>query len=170
MVVVPVLLAPALLIAQTKAAGSPPPPLFHVASVDSAGYGSGTRHAPRPWVNAYRLRARNESRTPGMASGTPGSESRTRGMATRTHAALLDADGPASNTVLVNHYNAFFGNAGGDFSGTVDDQGLLFADPGLGGSCYPTAGAAIDAGIPDYLFNDIDGTTNDMGACGGPVP
>ncbi len=84
-------------------------------------------------------------------------------------AALLDADGPSSNTVLVNHYNAFFGNAGGDFSGTVDDQGLLFADPGLGGSCCPTAGAAIDAGIPDYLFNDANGTTNDMGACGGPA-
>lgn len=82
-------------------------------------------------------------------------------------AALVNAHG--TNTSLVNHYNGFFGNTGGDFANTYGDKGLLLAgtDP-LGGSCCPGPGSpAIDAGIPDFHFSDADGSPNDMGACGG---
>jgi hypothetical protein len=88
------------------------------------------------------------------------------------NAALVNASG--SNTSVVNHYNGFYNNTGGDFLGTYGDKGLLIVpssgtDP-LGNSCCPPAGsAAINAGIPDSLFNDPNGTTNDMGACGGPA-
>jgi hypothetical protein len=87
-------------------------------------------------------------------------------------AALVNASG--SNTSVVNHYNGFFNNMGGDFLNTYGDKGLLIVpstgpDP-LGNSCCPGPGsAAINAGIPDSLFNDANGTTNDMGACGGPA-
>jgi hypothetical protein len=87
-------------------------------------------------------------------------------------AALINASG--SNTSVVNHYNGFYGNTGGDFLNTYGDRGLLIVpstgtDP-LGNSCCPPpTSAAINAGIPDYLFNDANGTTNDMGACGGPA-
>src|SRR4051794_1851361 len=87
-------------------------------------------------------------------------------------AALINASG--SNTSVVNHYNGFYNNTGGDFLSTYGDKGLLIVpssgpDP-LGNSCCPAAGsAAINAGIPDSLFNDANGTTNDMGACGGPA-
>jgi hypothetical protein len=76
-----------------------------------------------------------------------------------------------SNTSVVNHYNGFFGNTGGNFLNTYGDKGLLIpgADP-LGNSCCPAAGSpALHAGIPDSLFNNANGTTNDMGACGGPA-
>jgi hypothetical protein len=87
-------------------------------------------------------------------------------------AALVNALG--SNTSVVNHYNGFYNNTGGDFLNTYGDKGLLIVpstgpDP-LGNSCCPGSGsAAINAGIPDSLFNDANGTTNDMGACGGPA-
>jgi hypothetical protein len=84
-------------------------------------------------------------------------------------AALVNAGG--SNTSVVNHYNGFFGNTSSDFANTYGDEGPLTpaADP-LGGSCCPGPGSpAIDAGIPDSLFNDADGSLNDMGACGGPA-
>jgi hypothetical protein len=87
-------------------------------------------------------------------------------------AALINASG--SNTSVVNHYNGFYGNTGGDFLNTYGDKGLLIVpstgtDP-LGNSCCPPpTSAAINAGIPDSLFNDANGTTNDMGACGGPA-
>jgi hypothetical protein len=83
-------------------------------------------------------------------------------------AALVNANG--SNTSVVNHYNGFFGNTIKDYTNTYGDLGLLIADPLLGGSCCPGPGSpAIDAGIPDFLFNDPDGSRNDMGACGGPA-
>ena len=88
-------------------------------------------------------------------------------------ATLVNASG--SNTSVVNHYNGFFGNTGGgNFLSTYGDKGLLIVGSGgpdpLGSSCCPAAGsAAINAGIPDSLFNDPNGSRNDMGACGGPA-
>jgi predicted outer membrane repeat protein len=77
---------------------------------------------------------------------------------------------PASNTSVVNHYNGFFANTGGDYLGTYGDLGPLTLDPQIGTSCCPAAGSpAIRAGIPDYLFNNVSGSRNDMGACGGPA-
>jgi len=84
-------------------------------------------------------------------------------------ATLVNANG--SNTSVVNHYNGFFGNTVQDYTNTYGDLGLLIpgSDP-LGGSCCPGPGSpAIDAGIPDFHFNDADGSPNDMGACGGPA-
>jgi hypothetical protein len=84
-------------------------------------------------------------------------------------AALVNAQG--SNTSVVNHYNGFYGNTVLDFLNTYGNKGLvsLTSDP-LGGSCCAVAGSlAIGAGIPDFHFNDPDGSTNDMGACGGPA-
>jgi len=85
-------------------------------------------------------------------------------------ATLVNAQG--SNTSVVNHYNGFFGNTGTNFKfkGTYGDKELLIPDPLLGGSCCPGPGSpAINAGIPDFHFNDPDGSRNDMGACGGPA-
>lgn len=85
-------------------------------------------------------------------------------------ATLVNAGG--SNTGLINHYNGFFGNTGAAHLGTYGDTGLLFLDPALaqcGGCCPGSVSPAIDAGIPDFHFNETDGTRNDMGACGGPA-
>jgi predicted outer membrane repeat protein len=86
-------------------------------------------------------------------------------------AALVDANG--SNTSVVNHYNGFFGNTGGDHLGTYGDLGLLFLNPQLNACCPGPGSPAINAGIPDLHFNDPvndpDGPRNDMGACGGPA-
>lgn len=83
--------------------------------------------------------------------------------------ALVNVSG--SNTSVVSHYNGFYGNTSHDSANTYGDLGLLVgSDPLLGGSCCPGPGSpAINAGIPDFHFNDADGTTNDMGACGGPA-
>jgi len=84
-------------------------------------------------------------------------------------AALVNAQG--SNTSVMNHYNGFFDNTVQDYTNTYGDLGLLIpgADP-LGGSCCPPPGSpAINAGIPDYHFDDADGSPNDIGACGGPA-
>jgi hypothetical protein len=61
-----------------------------------------------------------------------------------------------------------------NFKNTYGDKGLLLIPAGgvdpLGNSCCPPPGSpAINAGIPDFLFNDPNGSTNDMGACGGPA-
>ncbi len=82
-------------------------------------------------------------------------------------ATLVNSHPAPTNTALVNHYNDFFGNAGGDFLNTYGDVDLLFADPQLNQCCAGAASAVVDAGIPDYMFNDPNGTRNDMGACGG---
>lgn len=83
-------------------------------------------------------------------------------------AALINSSG--SNTSVVNHYNAFFGNTGGpNYKGTYGDKGLVLL-PGFGNSCCPSPGSpAINAGIPDYHFNDLDGSRSDIGPCGGPA-
>jgi len=47
---------------------------------------------------------------------------------------------------------------GADYNGLAADWSLL-----AGSLC-------IDAGNPDAMYNDIDGTRNDMGAYGGPTP
>ena len=83
---------------------------------------------------------------------------------------LVNAHG--SNTSVVNHYNGFSANTGGDFANTYGDEGLLIggADPLAGGTCCPgPSSLAINAGIPDSHFDDANGTRNDMGACGGPA-
>jgi hypothetical protein len=81
-------------------------------------------------------------------------------------ATLVNAQG--SNTSVVNHYNGFFGNTGGDYLGTYGDLGLLLLDPQLNACCPASTSPAINAGIPDFHFNDPNGSRNDMGACGGP--
>ncbi|HEX3531525.1 MAG TPA: hypothetical protein VH988_31080 [Thermoanaerobaculia bacterium] len=87
-----------------------------------------------------------------------------------TGTALVNTQPTGSNTSVVNHYNAFFNNTGGTFQDTYGDLAPLLADPQLNNSCCPAAGSpAIGAGIPDSLFNDANGTRNDMGACGGPA-
>lgn len=89
---------------------------------------------------------------------------------TTTHpgsAALANAEG--TNTSVLNHYNGFFGNTGGDFVSTEDDLGVVLL-PSFGSSCCLATGSpAINAGIPDRHFNDADGSRNDIGACGGPA-
>jgi hypothetical protein len=90
---------------------------------------------------------------------------------TTTGGSATLATAAGSNTSVVNHYNGFYGNTGANFANTYGNVGLLTpsADP-LGNSCCPGPGSpALHAGIPDYLFNNADGTTNDMGACGGPA-
>ena len=82
-------------------------------------------------------------------------------------AALVNANG--SNTSVVNHYNGFFGNTGGDFLGTYGDLSPLLLDPLLNSCCPAPGSPATNAGIPDFHFNDPDGSRNDMGACGGPA-
>lgn len=82
-------------------------------------------------------------------------------------ATLVNAHG--SNTSVVNHYNGFFGNMGPNFKNTYGDKGVVLL-PSFGSSCCPDPGSpAINAGIPDYHFNDADGSRNDIGACGGPA-
>jgi len=82
-------------------------------------------------------------------------------------AALANTHPAPSNTALVNHYNDFFGNVGGDSLNTYGNVGLLAVDPVLN-QCCATAGV-INLGIPDFHFNDANATRNDMGACGGPT-
>lgn len=82
-------------------------------------------------------------------------------------ATLVNAGG--SNTSVVNHYNGFFGNTGGDFLGTYGDLNPLLLDPQLNACCPAPSSPAINAGIPDAQFNDPNGSRNDMGACGGPA-
>ncbi len=84
--------------------------------------------------------------------------------------ATLVNTAPSGNTSVVNHYNGFFGNVGGDYLSTYGDLSPLLLDPQIGTSCCPAAGSpAIGAGIPDYLLDNVSGTRNDMGACGGPA-
>jgi hypothetical protein len=85
------------------------------------------------------------------------------------HGAALVNTAPGSNTAVVNHYNGFFGNTGGDYLSTYGDLSPLLLDPQLSTCCPAPGSPAIGAGIPDYLFNNAyNGLRNDMGACGGP--
>ncbi len=85
-------------------------------------------------------------------------------------ATLVNTD--TSTTSVVNHFNGFFGNTGGDHLATYGDLDLLFQDPALsqcGGCCPGASSPAVDAGNPIYFFNDqADNSRNDLGACGGP--
>ncbi len=47
---------------------------------------------------------------------------------------------------------------GADYDGLLADWNMLTGSP------------CIDAGNPDAMYNDVDGTRNDMGAYGGPTP
>jgi len=89
--------------------------------------------------------------------------------ANNTGTALVNTQPVGSNTSVVNHYNDFFNNTGGTFVDTYGDLDPLFVDPQLNACCPVSTSPVIDAGIPDSLFNDPNGTRNDMGACGGPV-
>jgi hypothetical protein len=82
-------------------------------------------------------------------------------------AALVNAQG--SNTSVVNHYHGFFGNTGGDFLRTYGNLGTLLLDPKINGCCPAPGSPAIDAGIPDPHYVDVNGSRNDMGICGGPA-
>jgi len=85
-------------------------------------------------------------------------------------ATLAPAAPAGLGSAVLNHYNDFFGNVGADYVNTLENLGLLTSDPLLA-ACYPGPGSpAIDAGIPDQHFKDVNGTTNDIGACGGPPP
>jgi predicted outer membrane repeat protein len=83
--------------------------------------------------------------------------------------ATLVNTSPSSNTSVVNHYNGFFGNTGGDYLGTYGDLSPLLLDPQLVSCCPAASSPAIGAGIPDFLFDNVGGTRNDIGACGGPA-
>ncbi|MBT3168879.1 MAG: T9SS type A sorting domain-containing protein [Candidatus Cloacimonetes bacterium] len=99
-----------------------------------------------------------------------------------------------SNINIVNSifsfYNNFYMNVGSDVDATYSciyggfegigniDADPLFASPsagygtefdGLTASWWTTSNSpCIDAGNPDAIYNDLDGTINDMGAYGGP--
>jgi predicted outer membrane repeat protein len=83
-------------------------------------------------------------------------------------AALVNTD-PGSNTSVVSHYNGFFGNTGGNYLGTYGNLSPLLLDPQLVTCCPGPASPALSAGIPNYHFDNVSGTRNDMGACGGPA-
>ncbi len=81
----------------------------------------------------------------------------------------LAAVAPAgAGTSVVNHYNDFFANTGGNYLNTFDNVGLSLLDPQLSVCCPAVGSPVLNAGIPDAHFNDPNGTRNDMGACGGP--
>ena len=79
-------------------------------------------------------------------------------------------------------YNDVYGNVGGNYSGITDPTGTsgnissdpLFAawtDDGNAANddiTLSSTSPALDAGDPAAAYDDSDGTTNDMGAWGGP--
>ncbi len=78
---------------------------------------------------------------------------------------LLDGGPPST-------YNNSWGNAN-DYYNTVPGEGdisddPLFIDPPGRDYRLATASSSRDAGNPDPLYDDLDGTRNDMGAFGGP--
>ena len=85
-------------------------------------------------------------------------------------AALAPAAPAGLGSAVLNHYNGFFANVGADYVNTLDNLGLLTSDPLLAACCPGPGSPAIDAGLPDQHFKDPNGTTNDIGACGGPPP
>jgi hypothetical protein len=76
---------------------------------------------------------------------------------------------PQKGNVIVNHYNDFFHNTGGDWVSTADNVALLYVNPQLTLCCPASTSPLIDAGLPDPHFADVNGTPNDIGACGGPA-
>jgi hypothetical protein len=75
----------------------------------------------------------------------------------------------SSGSHVTAEYNC---NDGNGYSGvtvgprTITDN-PLFVNSGAGDFHLQTNSACIDAGNPDALFNDWDGSRNDMGAYGG---
>jgi PKD domain-containing protein/putative Ig domain-containing protein/parallel beta helix pectate lyase-like protein/Big-like domain-containing protein len=72
-------------------------------------------------------------------------------------------------------YNLVYGHSQADYSGSATPgPGSISVPPGFvdethGDYHLGTGSAAIDAGDPDSLYRDADGSRNDMGAYGGPV-
>jgi hypothetical protein len=86
--------------------------------------------------------------------------------------ATLTADASPAGTTLINDFNLFFGNTGGIGAtlNTPGNLGILTGDPLFAGCYVLGAGSpALHTGIPDYHFNNSDGTPNTMGIYGGPV-
>jgi len=79
-------------------------------------------------------------------------------------------------------YSDVYGNAGGEYSGVTNptgSSGNISWDPGFTDVTddsdpsnddwtLSTGSLCIDAGYPSTAYDDADGTTNDMGAYGGP--
>jgi len=85
-------------------------------------------------------------------------------------ATLAAATSPAGTT-LINNFNLFFGDTGGsgELTNTLGNLGIVTgSDPSFTG-CYVPGAAALHAGLPDYHFDNSDGTTNTLGIHGGPI-
>ncbi len=80
-------------------------------------------------------------------------------------------------------YSNVYGNAGGDYSGTTDPTGTsgnISSDPAFTALSddgdhtnddvsLGFGSPSVDAGDPDLVYADADGTANDQGAFGGPL-
>ncbi|MDD5680162.1 MAG: right-handed parallel beta-helix repeat-containing protein [Candidatus Omnitrophica bacterium] len=65
-------------------------------------------------------------------------------------------------------YNDVYNNSSGDYYGCTPGTGSISQNPQLTGDYHLQAGSpCINAGNPDTIYNDVDGTRNDMGAYGG---
>lgn len=73
------------------------------------------------------------------------------------------------------YYNCFYNNATNIHNATVgpgniEDQDPLFEDLSSSNYHLLTASPCIDTGIPIGIYQDLDGTRNDMGIFGGQTP
>ncbi|HEV3076435.1 MAG TPA: right-handed parallel beta-helix repeat-containing protein [Thermoanaerobaculia bacterium] len=77
----------------------------------------------------------------------------------------------AVGSSLLNSFNLFAGNSGPNYVGTALNNQILTAPVSFVGCyCLPGGSPAINAGMPDYPFdNAYNGQVNDMGAHGGPT-
>ena len=91
----------------------------------------------------------------------------------------VSSDGTA---ILTLEYNNVYGSGSDDYDGLTDPTGTdgnISDDPLFvswnGDSTYDDdlsldpSSPSVDAGNPDAAYDDVDGTTNDMGAYGGPL-
>ncbi len=87
-----------------------------------------------------------------------------------TGSATLEADASPAGTALLNNFNLFFHNTGGDSQNTTGNLGILTSDP-LFGSCYALnpGSPALHTGLPDLHFDNSNNTPNNMGIRGGPA-
>jgi len=103
---------------------------------------------------------------------------------------LLNSVPMISNSVIIDNGEVYFPQSTpeivyscvtGGFTGTGNiDEDPLFVAPTAGDGTgfdglaanwsLQTGSPCIDAGDPDAMYNDLDGSRNDMGAYGGPTP